>query len=704
MTLIETTRNLQRELEAGLNRTLGADEAAALWTRLNETIAGHDHLYYVQDAPIISDVEYDRLYRALVDLEAAFPELRSPDSATQRVGGPPIDRFEKVRHAQPLLSLNNAFNFDELRAWYERCRRTIAAETGSDANPAVVCELKIDGLAVSLTFNQGRLEVAATRGDGRVGENITRNATTIRAIPLRIPRGDGAVEEAPSLVEVRGEVFMRRSEFEKLNDRVAERGERTYANPRNAAAGSLRQLDPTITASRPLTFYAYALGTVEAANVPASQYAMLEWLGRLGFPVNPHTKRFESIDDVVQYAEEWEEKRDDLDYEIDGVVVKIDDFAMQRTLGFVSNAPRWAVALKFAAREATTTLLDVIVNVGRTGAIKPEAVLEPVQIGGVTVSQATLHNEDYIVSRDIRIGDTVIVKRAGDVIPQVVGPVVDARTGKEKSWRMPDACPACGNELVRLPGEADYYCVASDCPAQFIRLIEHFASRGAMDIEGFGSKMAILLVEKDLIRTISDVYRLTTDDLLKLDGFGEKRAQNLIDGIEASRERPLSRLLFGLGIRHVGQTTAELLVTTYDSLDSLSRATREDLEGIPGIGTVIAESVSDWFALEDNQQLVRDLQELGVNTTRLPSEAPPEPESSALAGKTVVITGTLPSMSRQEAQDAVKRAGGKVSGSVSARTDFVLAGDSPGSKLDRARELGVEVLDEKAFVALLGSG
>ncbi len=700
MTLIEATRALQQELESGRLQSISRDEVAALWSRLNEVIAAHDHRYYVQDDPIISDVEYDRLYRALVDLEADFPELRSPHSATQRVGGPPIDRFEKVQHAQPLLSLNNAFSSDELRSWYERCRRSLASDFGADVRPAVVCELKIDGLAVSLTYEHGNLTVAATRGNGRVGENITRNVRTVRAIPLRVPRGNGT-DEAPALLEVRGEVFMRRSAFEKMNERVVARGERAYANPRNAAAGSLRQLDPTITASRPLTFYAYSLGLVQGTGAPGSQAEMLEWLSQLGFPTNPHTRRFRDIEEVLQYTEEWESKRDSLDYEIDGVVVKIDDFEMQRALGFISNAPRWAIALKFAAREATTTLNDIIINVGRTGAIKPEAALEPVQIGGVMVSQATLHNEDYVLSRDIRIGDTVIVKRAGDVIPQVVGPVVDARSGNERAWKMPAVCPACGNELVRLPGEADYYCVASDCPAQFIRLLEHFASRGAMDIEGFGSKMAVLLVETNLIRTLADVYRLTIDQLLQLEGFGERRAQNLLDGIESSKQRPLSRLLFGLGMRHVGQTTAELLVSSFDSLSSLSQATREELEGISGIGGVIAESISDWFAIDDNQQLIRDLEELGVNTKRLPSEAPPAPESAALLGKTVVITGTLAGMSRQEAQDAVKRAGGKVSGSVSAKTDFVVAGDSPGSKLDKARELGVPVLDEQGFRALL---
>ena len=699
MTLIEKTRALQRDLESGAGSTTDEDDALALWTRLNDVIGAHDHRYYVLDDPLISDAEYDRLYRALVELEAAHPALQTSYSATRRVGGPPIDRFEKVQHAHPLFSLNNAFDADELRAWYDRCCRTLTASSGKEVRPAVVCELKIDGLAISLTYEQGHLSVAATRGDGRVGENITRNASTIRAVPLRIPRGDSGIRP-PSILEVRGEAFMRRSGFDQLNERVAARGERTYANPRNAAAGSIRQLDPSITASRPLTFYAYAIGAAEAAELPQTQFELLEWLGALGFPVNEFRQRFEDIEEVIRYAEEWATKRDAIDFEIDGLVIKIDDFEMQRTLGFVSNAPRWAIALKFAAREETTTLRDIIVNVGRTGAIKPEAALEPVQIGGVTVSQATLHNEDYILSRDIRIGDTVIVKRAGDVIPQVVGPVLDARSGKEQAWRMPETCPACGNDLVRLPGEADYYCVASDCPAQFIRLLEHFASRGAMDIEGFGSRMAVLLAQTGLVKRLSDIYRLTPEQLLQLEGFGERRAQNLLDGIDASRNRSLSRLVFALGMRHVGQTTAELLVSSFDSLDALAAASREELESLPGVGSVIAESLADWFAIRDNQELISELQELGVNTRRLPAEEPAVSTSSPMAGKTVVITGTLVGMSRQEAQNAVKRAGGKVSGSVSARTDFLVVGDSPGSKLDRARELGVTVLDEAQFTAM----
>ncbi|MEX1054479.1 MAG: NAD-dependent DNA ligase LigA, partial [Rhodothermales bacterium] len=467
--------------------------------------------------------------------------------------------FEKVRHPVPMLSLGNAFAPNEVEAWYERCRRGLRERYGTDVQPAVTVELKLDGLAVAVTYEHGSLAVGATRGNGLEGENITRNIRTIRSIPLSIPVGSTRIH-APDRLEVRGEVYLRKSDFELLNERAVASGDKPYANPRNAAAGSVRQLDSNITAARPLSFAAHGVGPVLGADPPSTQHEQLQWLKRLGFPVDAHTTRVTSIDEVLKLYDRWAKERDELDYEIDGLVLKIDDIEQQKVLGFVSNAPRWALAFKFPAHEATTRLLDIIVNVGRTGAIKPEAVLEPVHIGGVTVSQATLHNEDYILSRDFMIGDMVVVKRAGDVIPAVIKPIEEARTGKEVKWRMPESCPACGNPLVRLPGEADYYCVSTDCPAQFIRLVEHFASRGAMDIEGFGSKLAIVLVEKGLVEHLSDVYRLSEEDLLSLEKFGEKRARNLLVGIDASRQRPLSRLIYALGMRHVGSTTAELLV------------------------------------------------------------------------------------------------------------------------------------------------
>jgi len=698
MSLVRDTRALQVELEK--RPALTEEQARSLHGRLNDVILAHDHRYYVLDDPVIADAEYDQLYRALVELEERYPALRSPASASQRVGGPPLERFEKVRHPEPLLSLSNALNTDDLRAWYDRCRRGLQAQFGTDVKPDLVAELKIDGLAVALTYVDGRLATGATRGDGRIGENVTANVATIRSVPLRLLAGAMPDRDPPERIEVRGEVFMRRSELADLNDRLAARGERTYANPRNAAAGSLRQLDPRITAARPLSFFAYAVGPSDG-SLPGTQHELLSLLAAFGFPVNEHQRGFSEIDDVVAFADEQAARREELDYEIDGVVVKIDNFEMQARLGFISNAPRWAIALKFPAREATTTLLGITVNVGRTGAIKPEAVLEPVQIGGVTVSQATLHNEDYVVSRDIRIGDTVVVKRAGDVIPQVVQPVVEARSGSETPWRMPANCPACGSELVRLPDEADYYCLSSDCPAQFIRLLEHYASRGAMDIEGLGSQLAVLLASKGLVRRLSDLYRLQLADLMNLDGFGMRRAGNLLAGIDTSRRRPLARLLTGLGMRHVGSTTAELLVRHFASLNELATATREDLEAVEGIGTITAESIADWFALEDNRQLVEELTEQGVNVQRLPGEVPAPHSEGPFTGKSVVITGSLSDLTRKEAEQAITARGGKVSSSVSKNTDLVVAGENPGSKLERARELGVTVVDEEAFRALL---
>lgn len=704
MDVIQETRDLLEAVRTCDPAALEREAAARLADRLRPVLRYHSHRYYVEDDPVVSDAEYDVLFHALRAVEAAYPDLQTPESPTLRVGGTPLERFEKVRHAVPLLSLGNAFDFDDVKAWYVRCCKNLQERRGTEAKPAVTAELKLDGLAVALTYVDGRLSVAATRGNGVEGENITSNARTIPAVPLVVPvDGRAADISVPSRLEVRGEVFMRKSDFERLNERLTAAGERPFANPRNAAAGSLRQLDPNVTASRPLTFNAYGVGPV-SADVPPAQFEMLQWLARFGFPLNPHTTRCDDLQAALDFCAHWTERRDELDYEIDGVVLKIDAFEDQEALGFVSNAPRWAVAYKFPAREATTRLADIFINVGRTGAIKPEARLEPVEIGGVTVTLATLHNEDYIRSRDIRVGDLVVVKRAGDVIPAVIKPIVEARTEELPVWQMPETCPACGSRLVRLPDEADYYCMSNDCPAQFIRLVEHYAARGAMDIEGLGSRLAVQLVESNLVHHLSDLYRLTVDDLLKLEGFGPKRAQNLLDGIDASRHRPLSRLLFGLGIRHVGKTVAELIVGRFASLDELARAAREELECIEGIGTVIAESVVDWFQVEDNRQLGRELAELGVNTERLPEEAAPEADATAVAGKTFVITGTLPSFARKEAESLIKRAGGRVTGSVSRSTDYLVAGENPGSKIDRARELDVPILDEAGLVSLLESG
>ena len=705
MNLLEATRDVQQFLFQYPIDGLDAGQARGLAEKLHAVLRGHNYQYYVKDSIVIADGEYDQLYKALEKLEARFPDLVTPDSPTQRVGDEALDEFEKVNHPQALLSLSNAFDLDDVRAWYDRCRRGLLAALDEGLEPALTAELKIDGLAVALTYAEGRLALAATRGNGLVGENITHNARTIHTIPLKIPVEEGGASQvAPERIEVRGEIYMRKSEFDRLNQRLAEQDEKTFANPRNAAAGSLRQLDPSITATRPLRFFGYGVGPV-TGSPPSSQHALLEWVAGFGFPANEHTRRFSTLDEALDFYTYWTDHRDDLDYEIDGVVLKIDDFRYQEALGFIAKAPRWALAIKFPAREATTRLLDIIINVGRTGVVKPEAVLEPVVIGGVTVSQATLHNEDYVLDRDIRIGDTVVVKRAGDVIPAVVKAITEVRTGDETPWTMPTHCPACGSELVRLPGEADYYCMDSDCPAQFIRLLEHYASRASMDVEGLGSKMAVLLVEQGFVHRLSDVYRLheRKDELENLEGFGEKKVQNLLDGIEASKQRPLARLLFGLGIRHVGQDAAERIVGAVPSLEALEAATQDDLEAIGGIGPITAESVVDWFKIEENRALVQELRDLGVNTIRSEGEAPATTEAGGAAGKTFVLTGTLPTLARSEAKARIKQAGGKVTGSVSKNTDYVVVGESPGSKFDKAQALGIQTISEEELLGLLRS-
>ena len=713
MSLVEQSLEMKEAAEEAPPESLSEAEAERLVEQLRRIVAAHARRYHVHDDPVIPDAEYDALYRRLEQLEEAFPQFAHPTSPTQRVGGAPLDAFEKVRHPKRLLSLSNAFDAGEVRDWYDRCRRGLPDEAPP---PALAAELKLDGLAVALTYEEGRFVRAATRGNGRVGEDITAGARTIRSIPLRLPapgasRGNGsAPPTVPERMEVRGEVFMRKSRFQELNARLTEAGEPLFANPRNAAAGSLRQLDPKVTARRPLSFFAYGTGPIGGGSLndslPDAQHALMQWLGRLGLPLEEHTTRFEDLSDAIAFCERWAERRDALDYETDGVVLKVDAFPQQEALGFISTAPRWAVAYKFPAREATTRLTGIEVNVGRTGAIKPEAVLEPVGIGGVTVSQATLHNEDYIDERDIRVGDLVVVKRAGDVIPQVVQPIEEERTGEEAPWQMPRQCPECGSDLKRLDDEADWYCFNTDCPAQFIRLVEHFVSRGGMDIEGLGEKLAVVLVEEGLVEHLSDLYRLTEADLLPLERFAEKRAANLIAAIEASKERPMSRLVFALGIRHVGRTVAETLVANFQSLNDLAQASKEELEAIDGIGPVIAESVADWFEVDKNVRLAEDLRRLGVRTERLPREAPAgeQPGGGALplSGQTFVLTGSLPSgHTRREATEAIEAAGGNVTSSVSGNTDYLVAGEGAGSKLDDAEERGVPVLSEEELQAML---
>ena len=692
MELIEKTRRLQQKLESQGRGGTSKEEARSLVEQLASIIREHDHRYYVEDDPVIADGEYDRLYRWLQDLEASFPELQSPDSPTQRVGGDPIDAFEKHVHPQPLLSLSNAFDAQELRDWYDRCRRGLADRFGA-VEPAVVAELKLDGLALALTYENGRLTVGATRGDGDVGEDVTHNIRTVHRIPLRIPVGDGNGRKPPERIEVRGEVFMRKSEFDALNERLVSDGKEPFSNPRNAAAGTLRQLDPTVVARRPLSFFAFATGPI-SNGVPDTHREVLTLLDRYGLPLEEHTERFDDFDALVDFCEGWVDNRDALDYEVDGVVVKIDRHDYREELGTIADAPRWAVAFKFPAREATTTLNDIIVNVGRTGRVNPEAKLEPVEIGGVTVSQATLHNEDYVDERDIRIGDTVVVKRAGDVIPQVVQAVTDARTGAEVPWSFPDTCPACGTGLVRPPDEAAHFCPNSACPAQFKRLVEHFVQRGAMDVEGLGERLCHRLVDLGLIETLADIYRIEKADLVPLEGFGEKSAYNLLEAIDDAKDRSLSRLLYALGIPHVGKTVAETIVKTVSSIEELSSIERDELLTIEGIGPTIAESVVNWFEVDSNRDMVEDLLSVGVNGERKAHEAPEEAGTRLpLSGQTFVLTGSLPEMTRTEARSAVERAGGNVTSSVSGNTDVLIVGENPGSKLDDARDHGTTIFE-----------
>lgn len=686
------------------------EDVAQRLARLRDAINYHAFRYYVLDDPIISDAAYDALFRECQALEAAHPELITPDSPTQRIAAAPLDRFEKVQHPVPMLSLDNAFSRDELYAWRDRIRRLLSP----DMHPAYVVEPKIDGLAIALTYANGYLVRGATRGDGVIGEDVTNNLKTVKSIPLKIPVPGLAedshpslpgkrVTESPARIEVRGEVFMPLDKFQELNRRQAERGERTFANPRNAAAGSVRQLDPHITAQRPLSFYAYAIGMLEDSQPIRSQWEALEYLRSLGFPVAPDVRRFEDLDEAIAYAEHWLANRDRLNYQADGVVIKVDQFALQDELGVVGRAPRWAIAFKLAEHEGVTRLHTIAVNVGRTGVLTPYAVLEPVQIGGVTVSQATLHNEEYIHALDIRPGDMVIVKRAGEVIPQVLGPIKELRTGQEQVWHMPAHCPACGEPVVRPQGEVAVYCVNTRCPAQLIRRVEHFAARGAMDIEGLGEKVAALLVNQGLVHDVADLYYLQAEDLLKLEGFAQKRVDNLLAAIEASKTRPLDRLIYALGIRHVGDTVATLLAHHYGSLDDLMATSEQELQTIPGLGPEIAASIASFFDHETNRQVIEKLKLAGVRTQREVDREAVRAEELPLAGKTFVITGTLPGMTRQQATELIERSGGRVTDTVSRNTHYLVVGEAPGSKLDKARKLGVAIVDVDGLRRLIGA-
>ena len=687
---------------------------------LRKQIHDHNYRYHVLDAPIISDGEYDRLLNELKAIEAEHPEWITPDSPTQRAGAPPADKFDKVRHPAPILSLANAFGADDARAWFERIRKL--DERVADAQFTV--EPKIDGLTVVLHYRDGVFVQGATRGDGEVGEDITANLRTIKAIPLRIPVAEKREmskekvesrqtslfgEDAPSLVShnsapnylvVRGEVFITHKDFAALNARLEENGEKTYLNPRNTAAGALRQLDSSITAQRPLTLLVYQIVHAEGGDVPTSQWERLNYLRELGFPVTKDARRFDSIDETVTYCENWESQRDQLPYEADGIVIKLDDLELSDSLGIVGKDPRGATAYKFPSLEVTTTINDIQVEVGRTGVLTPKAVLEPVEINGVIVRHATLHNFDFIAEKDIRIGDRVLVKRAGEVIPYIIASITETRTGQERPYTPPSACPACGGSVEHLEGEVAYYCVNAACPAQRIRNIEHYVSRTAMDIVGMGGKIVEQLVGEGLLSDVADLYTLQRDDLLALDGFKDKKADNLLSAIAASKEQSLARLLTGLGIRGVGETMAADLTNHFADLDALAAATQEDLQNIEGIGPNIAAAIVDWFLLPFNQQLLGKLRDAGVNPSNQLSINSNQ-GAGVLDGLTFVITGTLPYMSRDEAKAFIQSHGGKVTGSISAKTDYLLAGEKAGSKLTKAESLGIKIVSEEELKEML---
>ncbi len=650
---------------------------------LREAIRYHNRRYYVEDAPEISDAEYDALYKELETLEGEHPELVTPDSPTQRVGGEPLEEFEQVRHAVPMLSLANARKLEDLYEWDARIRRLL----GDDEEPRYVTELKIDGLAVSLRYEEGRFVRGATRGNGTIGEDVTANLRTVRSIPEKLS------DDYPEVLEVRGEVYIPLDRFEEFNRRQEAEEKRPFANPRNLAAGSIRQLDSRITAGRPLTIFCYGVG--EGGERYESHSAMLDALKSYGLRVSPY-KVHEDIESVVEECAYWTRERGSLAYQIDGVVVKVDSREQQRALGSVAKAPRWAIAYKFEPLAARTRLKEIIVNVGRTGALTPQALLEPVNVGGVTISRATLHNEDYIKEKGILIGDEVVVERAGDVIPQVVRAIPEERTGNEYPFEMPENCPVCGEPVSRPEGEAVTRCVNARCPAQALEHVIHWASRAAMDIEGLGEKVATRLFDLGLIRDVADIYGLRPDQLEPLEGFGEKSAENLVRAIERSKEQPFSRVLYALGIRHVGSVTTVLIAERFGGEDLLCGVNVEQLVEIEGIGEVVARAVVDYFALEDNRSLVERLIEAGLNFERTAGA----PQEGPLAGKRLVITGSL-SRPRSYFVERLEEAGGTFTSSVSKNTDYVLAGEEAGSKLERASSLGVPVLDEAAFEELL---
>jgi DNA ligase (NAD+) len=664
-------------------------EVVARVQELREQINYHNYRYYVLDDPVISDAEFDRLLQELIALEERYPRLLTPDSPSQRVGAAPLEKFETVRHRLPMISLDDAFSEGEVREFEERLQRFLR----SPETLQYVLEPKMDGCAVELVYEQGRFRVGSTRGDGVRGENVTQNLKTIHTIPLQILTRE---EPAPELLEVRGEVYMDLSEFQKLNEQRLSQGEPAFANPRNAAAGSLRQLDPSITAARPLKIFCYGVGEVRGRSFP-SHWQVLQTLKTWGFRVSPLIERGEGIAAAIAYHRRLEQQRHGLPYEIDGMVIKVDSLSLQERLGAKARSPRWALAYKFAATQATTRVKAIEFNVGRTGAVTPMAVMEPVEVGGVTVSRATLHNEDEMARKDVRVGDTVLIQRAGDVIPEVVKVIEEERPPGAEFTKMPKLCPACGTPLVRPPDEKVTRCPNPDCFGAQTRAIMHFASKGAMDIDGLGEKIIRQLVKAGLVKDGSDLYQLTEGDLVPLERFAEKSAQNIISAIQGSKHPPFWRLLNALGIRLVGEAQAQILAKDFNKLEDLMEASEEKLEEVEKIGPNRAASIREYFDNPRNREIIRKLREAGVQ------EQPPERRTAGpLAGKTFVFTGGLAHISREEAKAQVAARGGKVSSAVSAKTDYVVMGADPGSKHAKAKELGVPLLDESAFAELIG--
>jgi DNA ligase (NAD+) len=651
---------------------------------LHELLNQYSYEYYVLDKPSVPDAEYDRLMQELIQLEEQYPELKTPDSPSQRVGGEPLDVFEKVTHRTPMLSLGNAFNEQDLRDFDRRVRQAVGD------NVSYVCELKIDGLAVSLRYENGVFVQGATRGDGTTGEDITSNLKTIRSLPLRLKQNVS--------IEVRGEAYMPRKSFEALNAQKMELGEEPFANPRNAAAGSLRQLDPKIAAKRNLDIFVYGIANAAEIGITSHSEA-LNYLDELGFKTNPERKKCENIDEVINLLDDFLAKRADLPYDIDGVVIKVDSLEQQEKLGATAKSPRWAIAYKFPAEEVVTKLIDIELSVGRTGVVTPTAILEPVRVAGTTVQRASLHNEDLIREKDIKIGDYVVVKKAGDIIPEVVNVLVDKRTGEEREFSMPTHCPECESKLVRLDEEVALRCINPKCPAQIREGLIHFVSRDAMNIEGLGEKVVAQLFKENLIEDVADLYQLKKEQLIQLERMGEKSATNLINAIEASKENSLERLIFGLGIRHVGAKAAKTLAQHFETMENLQNATFEQLVSIHEIGHKMAESIVTYFSKPEVKQLIEELRQYGVNMTyKGPKPVEQADSDSYFAGKTIVLTGKLEQLTRNEAKAEIEARGGKVTGSVSKSTDLVIAGEAAGSKLTKAQELGIEIWDESRLI------